>query len=243
MISLKVTWKYGLAFFFLTLFFLSIHQLNHYLIDFLICKSWNLDQFSYLEFTHFKTSCNNNSLWFLSNLYSQIFDFAIMWLGMLLLVQKKHSEIKSQFGFALIFAQLPLLKIAGSLLKETHLRSDTLLGFSYVFGDSLVIYYGSIILTLTACMAPLTTAYMVIKNSNREKWFVFFFFFFPYILCFPILYFFDYTSKYFSRYQLFRISSFLLLYLIIIFSGCLLTIKYFNANNGKNNSNSKQLKT
>ena len=94
-----------------------------------------------------------------------LMTYILMWTGMFMLAKSKNHRL---LGFALIFANTPLSRIAG----PGHIPSGDERNIAAELGISPSLF---LIPVLLAVMPPLIIAYKSIGNRHRLLWFLFFF--------------------------------------------------------------------
>ena len=176
MLKLKITPKYCLAFYCVTMLHVSLHELVHHFVGAIICGEWG-----YKSFNSFETACENDPKTFIATYAGPLYTFLMMYVGMYLM-KPGNSNFKKHLGFATIFAQLPAQRLMGPPMKfnDEMYATGQLWGYS-TFNIVLV----SLILTVI-CLPPLIKAYRAIQNKRRLLWFLLYFLFLPYILFGPM---------------------------------------------------------
>jgi hypothetical protein len=174
--DIKLTWKYSLAFYFLTMLYSSLHELVHHFAGFLICGEWG-----YKSFNYFKTACSGDPMILMATYAGPIFTYLVMWIGAYILSSKSSSQSAKQFSFALIFAQMPLQRMVVPFFK----MNDEYYATSTLFGKTALVYWVVVFVVWLCCVPPLAVAYKAINNKNKLLLFLFFAFLFPYVLWGP----------------------------------------------------------
>lgn len=175
---IKITWKYCLAFYCMTMLYVSFHELVHHFVGAVICGDWG-----YKSFNYFETACSDENKWqYLSTYAGPVFTFIVMWIGAWMLKREKGSEYNKQLGFALIFAQLPLQRMMMPFLKG----NDEYYASAKIFGSSDELMWLVALIIWIICIPPLIQAYKSIQNNRRWLWFLLYFTLFPYLLWGPI---------------------------------------------------------
>ncbi|WP_431163805.1 hypothetical protein [Flagellimonas beolgyonensis] len=173
-IKLKINLKYCIAFYLLIMLYASLHELIHHFSAYFICGDWG-----YKSFNYFETACEGTRKSWYATYTGPIFSFIMMYVGMYFL--KSPIEYKKQLGFATIFAQLPLQRMAMPFFK----MNDEYIAMAQLFGNTEFNYWLVIILVWAICLPPLISAFKKIANSNRFVWFLFYLVLFPYLLWGP----------------------------------------------------------
>lgn len=182
MIKLKLTWKYCLALYCITMLYASLHELVHHFVGYLVCGDWG-----YKTFNSFSTTCEDNPITYIATYAGPVFSFAMMYLGAYLL-KKRDLPFHKHLGFALIFAQMPAQRMMGPIMGfNDELYATTKLFGSNGFNASIV---GIIIFAI--CIPPMITAYKAIQNKQKALWFLLYFLLLPYLLFGPSFFLLEY---------------------------------------------------
>ncbi len=176
MITLRITWKYCVAFYCIIMLYVSLHELVHHFSGYLICGDWG-----YKSFNYFATACEGTSKSWYATYTGPLFSFAMMYVGAHL-IRKNKSSYLTHLGFAMIFAQLPLQRMISPLFR----MNDEYVATVNLFGDSPWTYWSTIVVIWFVCLPPLIQAYKVIANERKWVWFLFYLALFPYVLWGPI---------------------------------------------------------
>ena len=174
MVTLKINWKYCLAFYCIGMLYASLHELVHHFTGYLICGEWG-----YKTFNYFKTACGGPKV-LIATYAGPLFTFIVMYVGAYFL-NKKFSNYKRHLGFALIFAQIPLQRMISPFFK----MNDEYYATSKLFGSTEVVYWSVGIIVWIICLPPLIKAYRAIENKHKLVWFLFYLTLFPYLLVGP----------------------------------------------------------
>jgi hypothetical protein len=174
MIKLKITLKYCIAFYCIGMLYVSLHELVHHFVGFLICGEWGTKSFNYFE-----TACGE-PIALLATYAGPIFTFVMIHVGAYFL-NDKFSTFKKQLGFAIIFAQIPLQRMVSPFFH----MNDEYYASAALFGHTNTVYWTVIISIWLICLPPLIKAYKAIGNKNRIGWFLFYLCIFPYLLVGP----------------------------------------------------------
>lgn len=220
-ITIKITWKYCLAFYFLAMLYSSLHELVHHFVGFVVCGAWG-----YKTFNYFRTACEASPITYLATYAGPVFSFLMMWVGAYMLRKNNTSAYTKQFAFALIFAQMPLQRMVMCFFK----MNDEYYASSQLFGHSAFVYWGVILSIWLCCMPPLITAYKTIANKYRITWFLFYAFLFPYLLWGPVFALLEYllVNKQIMNGTIIGIANLFILNEVITVIGYLFTKKYLN---------------
>ncbi|MBK6825712.1 MAG: hypothetical protein IPG86_01920 [Chitinophagaceae bacterium] len=234
MISIKITWKYCLAFYCLIMLYASLHELVHHFAGAAICGAWG-----YKTFNYFSTACESNRWAYLATYAGPLFSFIMMWVGAYGLRKKNASPLSRQISFALIFAQLPFQRMFFPFFK----MNDEFYASKSLFGDTQLMYWSVIIIIWLICLPPLVTAYRSITNKHRLAWFLFYLILFPVIIWVPVFLLLEYllVNRHVLDQTFIGIAWLFLVNEIITVIGYFLTKKYFNTDMYK--LKSKQLPT
>ena len=130
--KIKITWKYIIAFLFLTILCGTSHEFVHHFAGALVCG-----EFGYKTFNSFALPepCVNNPYKLWATAAGPFFTFALLWFGLYRL--RKPDEKNRQLGFALIFANFPVNRLLFALLggnDEQYIAAQ-------LFGKSAFAYW------------------------------------------------------------------------------------------------------
>lgn len=175
MLTLKITFRYCIALYCITMLYASLHELIHHFSAYFICGAWG-----YKSFNYFSTACEGTLKSWYATYTGPLFNFIMMYIGAALL--KGDSNYKKHLGFAMIFAQLPLQRMISPFFR----MNDEFIATISLFGDTPLNYWLVIILIWAICIPPLVKAFLAIKNRYRWLWFLFYLILFPYLLWGPI---------------------------------------------------------
>ncbi|MDJ0646631.1 MAG: hypothetical protein QNJ57_11670 [Flavobacteriaceae bacterium] len=176
MLSLKITWRYIVAFYCVIMLYTSLHELVHHFSGYFICGDWGIKTFNYFE-----TACEDEKKAYIATYLGPIFSFVMMYVGMYFL-NKNNSSYKNHLGFALIFAQLPLQRMISPFFR----MNDEYYATAKLFGHTNTVYWSVIVIIWVACLPPIIKAFNAIENENKILWFIFYLALFPYLIWGPI---------------------------------------------------------
>ncbi len=182
MVKLKITLKYCIALYCITMLYASLHELVHHFAGYLVCGEWG-----FKSFNSFETACEHLPKTYIATYAGPVFSFIMMYVGMRLLRTNK-SPFQSHLGFAMIFAQMPVQRMIGPIMGF----NDELYATTKLFGQSTLNTWIVIILVWAICIPPLTQAFKAIQNSRRLLWFLFYALLFPYLLFGPVFFVLEY---------------------------------------------------
>ena len=182
MINLKITLKYTIAFYCITMLYMSLHELVHHFIAFLVCG-----EFGYKSFNSFDAACESDYVYLFATLSGPVFSYIMMYWGAYF-IQKGKTLFKRHLGFAMVFAQLPMQRMTGPLMN----MNDEWYAVVKLWGNSDTLWWIVIILIWSICIPPLIVAWRAIQNKFKAIWFAFYFLFFPYLVCGPIFFLLEY---------------------------------------------------
>jgi hypothetical protein len=161
-INLRITAKFLLAFFALTLILGELHEQVHINTGRIICGGYGPR-----DFNAWKTAadCANPSWSFLATLVGPLFSYLVIWAGAGLLIKAASAKYKA-LGFSLIFAPLPFARIFTAAMGG----GDERVVLSNFLRDSLdagTIKILAAILVTGVCLPPVLIAWRSIKNQFR----------------------------------------------------------------------------
>lgn len=217
MLTLKITFRYCLALYCITMLYSSLHELIHHFSGYLICGAWG-----YKSFNYFSTACEGDPKSWYATYTGPIFNYIMMYIGAAMLKDKKH------LGFALIFAQLPLQRMVSPFFR----MNDEFIATISLFGDTPLNYWLVIILIWAICIPPLIKAYFAIQNRRPWLWFLFYLTLFPYLLWGPVFGVLEHlmVNKHVLDQQIIGIGLLFIINEIVTIIAYLLTKKYIDPN-------------
>jgi hypothetical protein len=158
-LKLRITWKYLIAYFALTIILGELHEQVHITTGRIVCGGYGPR-----DFNAWKTAadCAAPAWAFLATLTGPLFSYAVMWTGAYLLAKAKNANYRA-IGFSLIFAPLPFARIFTAVMgggdEKVVLRA--LLGDEFSAGTAKIL---ASILVSVLCLPPLYIAWRNIKN-------------------------------------------------------------------------------
>ena len=151
----------------------SLHELVHHFFGFAVCG-----RFGTMTFNSFRTGCEGTFASRMTTLAGPVFTFAMMYVGWFLLARRASTSLQRQIGFAVVFAQLPLQRITGPLMRLNDEHSVA----AHYFGDTTPTLWATFAAILAICLPPLVGAWRAIENRRRLAWFAFYLVLFPYLV-------------------------------------------------------------
>lgn len=182
MVKLKLTLKYCIALYCITMLYASLHELVHHFAGYLVCGAWGVKTFN-----SFETACKGENISYLATYAGPVFTFTMMYVGISMLRANK-SHFQSQLGFALIFAQMPVQRMLGPIMGF----NDEMYATGNLFGYTTANTWIVTIVVWAICIPPLVQAYKAIQNKQRLLWFLLYALLLPYILFGPIFFLLEY---------------------------------------------------
>ena len=176
LLRLSLSWRYCLAFYCIGMLYISLHELVHHFVAYLVCGDWGTKSFNYFE-----TACEGTARSELATYAGPFFTYAVMYAGAHLLA-KGASNYHRHLGFALIFAQWPLQRMTSPIFYMNDEYSATVT----LFGATWLNYWLVLATIWIVCLPPLVVAYRAIGNRRRLLWFLFYLVLFPYLLVGPV---------------------------------------------------------
>jgi hypothetical protein len=164
--QLRLTWRYILAFAALTILCGTSHEFVHHFAGAAICGGFGVKTFNSFELA---PGCDANPLSPWATAAGPLFTFALMWWGLHLL--GRADERRRHLGFALIFANFPVNRMAFALAGW----NDEQWVARHALGPSRLAFWVAALLVWVACVPPLVAAYRAIGNRRRPLWFAGFF--------------------------------------------------------------------
>lgn len=219
MLTLKITFRYCLALYCITMLYSSLHELIHHFSGYLICGKWG-----YKSFNYFSTACEGAQKSWYATYTGPIFNYIMMYIGAAML--KGDSNYKKHLGFALIFAQLPLQRMVTPFFR----KNDEFIATISLYGDTQLNYWLVIIVIWAICIPPLIKAFLAIQNRRRWLWFLFYLTLLPYLLWGPVFGILEYlmVSKHVLDQQIIGIGLLFIINEIVTIIAYLLTKKYID---------------
>lgn len=156
--KINVTWKYIVAFLFLTILCGTSHEFAHHFTGALICGN-----FGYKTFNSFVLGegCEGNPYKLWATIAGPAFTFALLWLGLYRL--RKPDEKNRQLGFALIFANFPVNRLIFALLHS----NDEQWVAHQLYGKSVFAFWLTNAIIWLCTLPPLYFAYKAIGNKFK----------------------------------------------------------------------------
>ena len=158
-LNLKITWKYLLAFFALTIVCGELHEQIHIQTGRFICGGYGER-----DFNAWRTAadCTAPAWAFLATLVGPLWSFAVMWTGAFLLLRAKSVAVKT-VSFSLVFASLPFARIFTAIIGGGDIKVILHAFFGNELGLTAVKILAAIIVTLI-CPPPILVAWRSLKN-------------------------------------------------------------------------------
>lgn len=219
MIKLKLNWKYCIAFYCVTMLYMSLHELVHHFVAAAVCG-----EIGYKSFNSFDAACDTPNVYLFGTFSGPVFSFLMMYVGAYLLRNGEGDERK-HLGFALIFAQIPWARLTGPLFHQ----NDEWWAVIHLWGRSDFNWWVTLITIWVICAPPLIVAYKAIQNRYAWLW-LFFFIIFPIILVGPFFFTLEYLmlEKGVLSQTILGIGFLFLLNEIVTLAGHFLTKKWIN---------------
>lgn len=164
--TIKISARYCIAFFSLTILCGTSHEFAHHFVGAAICGC-----FGYKTFNSFQlcAGCADvHSMYYWATLAGPIFTFALMWFGWYQI--KYAGEKQKALGFALIFGNFPINRIVFAWMN----MNDEQYAARLLFGDSGAAYWIVNALILLVTVPPLVASYRLIENRYKLGWFLIF---------------------------------------------------------------------
>jgi hypothetical protein len=158
-LNLKITWKFLLALFALTICTGEIHEQVHIQTGRIICGGYGERDFNVWGTA---ADCAAPAWKFLATLAGPLWSYAVMWTGAFLLLKAKSATYKT-IGFALVFAPLPFARIFTAVMGggdekvvlRAFLENDLSLGATKILAAIIV---------TTICLPPILIAWRSVRN-------------------------------------------------------------------------------
>ncbi len=159
---IKISWQYIIAFIALNMIMGELHEQAHINTGFLICGCYGPRDFSVWMTCE---TCSSPSLAYFSTLAGPLFSCILMWVGALWFA-KSSDHYKKQFGFSLLFANLPFARIFTALMGG----GDEKVFIQALMGDqtnSLLSKIIASIVVILVCLPPMIIVARNLLNKNR----------------------------------------------------------------------------
>ena len=158
----RITWRYLLAFFALTLLLGEAHEQAHITTGRIVCGGYGPR-----DFNAWRTSaeCVRPHLALLATTTGPLFSYAVMWLGAWLLA-RGGSAARRAVGFSLVFGALPFARVFTALMGG----GDEGVVLRRLLGGELSresIRWVTVALVLACCAPPVVIAYRNMRNRFR----------------------------------------------------------------------------
>ncbi len=160
--------KYLLPFLFLTILCGTSHEFVHHFVGAAICGCFGYKTFNSFELCEGCVAAN--PFWSVATMAGPLFTFGLLWWGLYQL--KKIDQKKKQLGFALIFANFPINRIAFAFMGF----NDEQYVAAVLFGnDNTAAFWITNLIVCLFTVPPLYYAYKAIDQKHRLLWFIGFF--------------------------------------------------------------------
>ncbi len=166
MIRIRLTAGFLCAFALLTFALAEAHELVHTTLGRMLCGAWGTRDFNVWSLAD---GCRSEPIYYLPTYAGPVFTFAMIWLGAGLLRYAVDARWRS-FGFCLIFADMPLARIATALASG----GDEVYATRHLLGRPLGVALGMAAVLLLS-VPPLIVGWRSIANRHRWAWFTGFF--------------------------------------------------------------------
>lgn len=166
--NLKLSTPFVIAFFALTFLMHEAHEIAHTAVGRLICGCWGIRDFNVWELC--KNCEQQHPISIIASFTGPAFSFLMMWIGYILLSDKKTDEQKA-IGFCLIFANLPF----GRILTAVIGGGDEVSGIDTLLNNRVLAWALGLSIILAITFIPLLKAYQLIINRRKIGWFLLFF--------------------------------------------------------------------
>ena len=111
--NIKLNFKFGISFLALIFMMHEAHEIAHTTLGRIICGDWGERDFNVWGLAE---GCNQGDLVsMLPTYFGPFFTFIMIWIGAFFL-KPENSVQKKSFGFALIFANMPLARIFTAII-------------------------------------------------------------------------------------------------------------------------------
>jgi hypothetical protein len=166
--KLKLTLQFIITFLALTFVMHEAHEIVHTTIGRIICGCWGERDFNVWGLCE---GCSEkHPIAIFSTFAGPIFTFSMIWLGTSLIGNSKSNNQK-EFGFSLIFANMPFARI----LTASMGGGDEVWGLNQLLNNHSLSWTIGLITIITLTIYPLWKAYQLIENNNKIFWFLGFF--------------------------------------------------------------------
>jgi hypothetical protein len=168
--KLHITWKYFFAFIAFTFLMYETHELVHTAVGRLLCGCWGQRDFNVWDVC---SDCAHSvKITSIATFAGPVYTFILTWIGAFLI--KNNSPGKKSFGFALVFANIPLGRIATALMKG----GDEVFGLKIIFHNvntHLSPWIMGLSFVLLGALPPLFISYLALPKKRRVLYFLGFF--------------------------------------------------------------------
>lgn len=166
--NIKLNFKFVISFLALLFVMHEAHEIAHTALGRIICGAWGERDFNVWGLAE---GCNQGDLVsMLPTYFGPLFTFSMIWIGAFLLKPDNSVEKKS-FGFALIFANMPIARIITAVFGG----GDEVYATNVLIENHSLAWAIGLIGILMILIYPLYKAFITI-NKNRILWFLLFFF-------------------------------------------------------------------
>lgn len=165
--NIKLNFKFVISFLALMFIMHEAHEIAHTTLGRIICGAWGERDFNVWGLAE---GCGQSDLVsMLPTYFGPIFTFVMIWIGAFLLKPENGVQKKS-FGFALIFANMPIARIITAVFGG----GDEVYATNVLLDNYSIAWVIGLIAILLILVYPLYKAFISIQK-NRIPWFLLFF--------------------------------------------------------------------
>jgi hypothetical protein len=168
-VKIPLTWQYLLAFFCLGTLLGIGHELAHHVAGWLVCGEWGYKTFNSFKLAPGCVDQRPDAYWLATLAGPVLFNYIPMWYGVRRVRQDDLGE--KLFGVSLIFATVPILRIAFNLVGA----NDESAIVRELFGRTEIAHWTLNALIWAVAVPPLVIAWRTIGNRLRPLVFLLFF--------------------------------------------------------------------
>lgn len=160
--SLKITWKYLLAFIALNMLMGELHEQAHIQTGYAICGCYGVRDFNVWATC---STCMNSALSYIATMAGPFFSYLVYWFCTLVLLQSSNEQ-KNKLGIAILFATLPFARIFTACMGG----GDEKTVLVYLLGNHLSLPFIKLLaagIVMLFCLPPVWIAANLLPAKNR----------------------------------------------------------------------------
>ena len=165
--TLKLSWRYLVAFAALTVLCGTSHEFVHHFTGAALCGAFGTKTFNSFSLAPGCETDIAKAYW--AAMAGPILTFALMWIGYAML--RRDDPAAKRMGFALVFANFPVNRMIFVLLNQ----NDEQYASKMMFGESRLVFWLTVVAVLTISLPPVIEGLRQLQNRPRVVWLAAFF--------------------------------------------------------------------